>query len=118
MIEGLKIRVTSKELNAHMTARADYHATRADTKEHELPGIKDAMAKLKSGLNPEAVAVMNKTGMSSGYNLDPEGTVEALERDIRDHRNKALAFRYLGDHLFDEDYNLSEADLKRLEILK
>lgn len=118
MIDGLKIRVTSRELTLHMNDRASYHAGRADVKEGELPAIKDALDKMKAGLDPATVSMMNKTGVSSSYNLNPADTIEQLERDIRDHRNKALAFRYLACHLFDEDYNLSESDLKRLEILK
>ncbi len=116
MIDGLKIRVPSPELKKHMTERAGYHTGRADTKEKELPGIRDAMEKIGTALNPQAVSHMNK--MSASYSLDPESTIENLENDIRDHRNKALAFHFLASHLFDEDYNLNEADLRRLEILK
>jgi len=45
--------------------------------------------------------------------------VEALEADIRDHRNRAIVFRTLADHLVPHaTYDLDESDLRRLEIVK
>ncbi len=44
--------------------------------------------------------------------------IEQLEEDIKNHRNKALVFRTLADHLVpDATYDLDEADLHRLEVL-
>lgn len=50
--------------------------------------------------------------------MDPDDAIDALTNDIVNHRNKALAFDFFADHLHTEDYNLSEQDLVRLEILK
>lgn len=115
MIDGLKLRVTSKELVEHCLARSTHHKDRANTKASQL--IRDALNKLKNAKDPEALAVMSKTGFSN-YSLDPEGVVESLENDIRTHNEKALIFKFFADHLFDEDYTLQESDLKRLEMLK
>lgn len=115
MIEGLKIRVPSAELANHLKARAEYHRGRAATKEAELPALRDAIAKVKSGTQlAENVSQMSK----GGYRMDDSNPVEGLEVDIREHRNKAVVFDYLALHLFDEDYTLQEADLIRLEIVK
>lgn len=110
MIEGLKIRVPSQELATHLRNRAAYHRERADTKDAAMPKLieaKEALGKLQA--NPSGVAEMNKFSNSS---------YKSLSADIRNHRNKALSMEYLADHLFDDDYTLTEADLARLEILK
>jgi hypothetical protein len=45
--------------------------------------------------------------------------VEGLENDIHEHRNKALTFRELAAHLVQNAiYELCEADLRRLEVVK
>ena len=115
LIEGLRIRVTSEELATHLRARADYHSERAEQKQQELPALRASVDAIMSSPNAENVARMSG---KSGYNFNPHDAVENLERDIRDHRNKALAFRYFADHLFTQDYDLGEEDLQRIEILK
>ncbi len=116
MIEGLKLRIPSSEIAAHCRDRAAHHRKRAEEKRAEVPGIKDALDRLKvAGAQPPAnVATMSK----GGYRLDSEDVVENLERDIRDHENKAMVFIYFAGRLFDEDYTLDETDLQRLEILR
>lgn len=119
MIEGLKIRVPSTELATHLRDRAKYHRERADTKDAAMPKLieaKEALGKLQT--NPDSLAVMSKFSNSASYNMNPDDAIRDLESDIRTHRNKALSMEYLADHLFDEDYTLTEADLVRLEILK
>lgn len=115
MIEGFRLKVTSGELKAQCAARAEYHEGRAKIKETELPKLKDAMAAIQVATGqPRSVTQMSK----GGYHSDVEDPVRDLGQDIRDHRNKALVFRFFSEHLFDEDYNLKEDDLVRLEILK
>jgi hypothetical protein len=120
MIEGFKLKITSSELKTHCSERALYHKQRADDKEQELPGLKEALAKVEAvtgaNLDPKNLAHMNKSAAS--YRMDVDEPVEALESDIKDHRNKALVFAFFSEHLFAEDYTLQEADLIRLEILK
>lgn len=115
MIEGLKLRVTSAEIRKHCLERAEYHTKRAGDKEVELPAIKDAFDKIKAGGTTavQVLAHMNK----SGYHSDPTDVIDSLEKDIKDHRNKTLVFKFFGEHLFDEDYTLMETDLQRLEIV-
>lgn len=115
MIEGLKLRVTSEELRDHCCQRALHHRSRASSKEAELPTLRESLEKLKPEMAAMALTHMNKS--SSNYHADPEELLENLERDIRDHRNKALVFEFFAAHLFEEDYTLQENDLVRLEIL-
>ncbi len=56
---------------------------------------------------------------SNSYHFDANDQVTNLENDIRDHRNKALVFRTLAEHLVaNATYELDEGALRRLEILK
>ena len=115
MIEGLKVRVTCAELKAHCQERAKYHEERAVQKEAELPALKEILDSIKAGKSPESLARMQGKG---SYNFNADDPVKDLETDIRDHRNKVLVFRWIGEHLFPEDYTLKDEDLFRLEILK
>lgn len=114
MIQGLRYHFTTVELTKHMTDRADYHAKRAAEKETALPGIRDALEKIKANAEAQQVSQMSK--MSNSYHMgEPD---KDLETDIRNHKNKALVFHTLALHLVqNETYDLSEADLIRLEIL-
>lgn len=113
MIKGLRLRISSLELQEGMRERAKYHDQRAQTKSGDLPELRKIMESMK---HSPATAVSN---MSKGnYQMDNSNPVEALEADIRGHHQKAIAFRYMADHLFDEDYDLDENDLIRLEILR
>lgn len=118
MIEGLKIKVTAAELQQHCQDRATYHAGRADSKEAELPSLREALEKIKATGGRAADTLARMSGKSETCHLDPDDPLGALENDIRDHRNKALVFGFFASHLFDEDYVLQEVDLIRLEILK
>lgn len=117
MITGFKLRVTSGELKTHLRERAAYHRRRADEKGAELPGLRDAMERLKKNAAGAAtnLAHMNKT---SNYRMDPDDPVENLETDIKDHQNKAMVFEFYAEHLFDEDYTLDRNDLVSLEIVR
>lgn len=116
MIEGFKLKVTSAELKTHCETRAKHHTGRADTKEAELPKLQAAMDAIKTHAEATNVSQMTKSGISNSYHMDDP--VGDLEKDIADHRNKALVFSFFANHLFDDDYTLLESDLQRLEILK
>ena len=116
MIEGFKLRVTSSELRSHCEGRSLHHTDRAKTKEAELPNLQAAMTAIRTHADATNVSQKTKPSMSNSYHMeDPVGD---LEKDIADHRNKALVFSFFAAHLFDEDYTLTEPDLQRLEILK
>lgn len=112
MIDGFRLKFTSKELASHLTDRAKYHRRRAAEKGDQLPKLKEAMEHIKGSGAATSVANMSK----GGYHV--EDPVADLERDIRNHENKVLVFDLFAGHLFDEDYDLKEEDLVRLEILK
>ena len=120
IVKGLRFHFTTLQLNDHMVARAAYHESRADTKETALPELRAAVDIVKAAGTTAAtnIAAMSKFS-NSNYQFDPGDQVEQLENDIKDHRNKALVFRELSNHLFaGATYDLDEADLRRLEILK
>ncbi len=117
MIKGLRFLLTSSELKDHLTARASYHTSRADTKEAELPQLRETLEKVTKLQPAQLVSNFSKGGRSS-YGLDPEDTLTQLENDIRDHRNRALAFAFLSEHLFNDEYDLERSDLVQLEILR
>lgn len=72
--------------------------------------LKTAVLKPHRGFD----SLMNK----GGYHTDNNDPVGDLEADIKDHRNKSLVFAFFSTHLYEEDYNLDESALIRLEILK
>jgi len=120
IVKGLRYHFTTKQLGDHMRARAEYHEGRATTKESALPELRSAVEIVKkAGIHAAAsIAAMSKFS-NSNYHFDPGTQVEQLEEDIKDHRNKALVFRTLSDHLVaDATYDLEESELRRLEILK
>lgn len=115
MIDGLRLRVPSVELVEHCRGRAAYHAGRADLKREQLEKMRPLVESLK--VDPQAAQHLSNISKLN-YRANPEDALEALESDIRDHHNKSLFFTFVSGHLFDEDYNLKEDDLVRLEMLK
>ena len=111
MIEGFRLKITSAELKKHCTERGAYHRDRALEYQKEMPKIRESIEALQSHGLATSVARMSK----GSFETDP---IEDMENKIRDHGNKALVFQFFADHLFDEDYNLKEEDLIRLEVLK
>ena len=116
IVKGLLFHYTTKELSTMMNARADYHDQRANTKESTLPDLRKALETVKANTPANDVAQMTKFLGNDRFNSKQD---EALENEIRDHRNKALVFRTLAKHLVpDATYELYEDDLRRLEIVK
>ena len=114
MIEGFKLKVSSAELKKHCAERSAYHHQRASDKTAGLPELRRSLEVLKNNTPASSVSHMNK----GGYHLNTDDPIESLERDIADHNNKSLVFKFFSEHLFDEDYTLKEEDLIRLEIVK
>lgn len=119
-VKGLRYQFTSEQLRQHMVDRAAHHESRATAKEEALPELRSAVEIVKKAGTTAAasIAAMSKFS-NSNYHFDAGDQVEQLETDIKDHRNKALVFRELSQHLFvGATYDLDENDLRRLEILK
>lgn len=115
MIDGFKLKITSRELQDHCVGRSKFHMERAVEYARELPKFKESMEALEKHGIATAITKMYGKGGSSSYDIDP---VEDMEKNIQDHGNKSLVFSFFAQHLFDEDYNLKEDDLIRLEVLK
>lgn len=130
MIEGLKLNIPSKELAELIKARAEHHRSRADLKEKEqlpmlkatLPDLEKAMAVVQGHGQVKDIAAKLSSNSSYNMNENPveslKADIEKLQKDIQNHRNRALVFDFIAAHLFDDVYSLTEADLTRLEILK
>ncbi len=114
MIKGLRFKLTAAELKERLTKRAEYHTERASEKEQELPNLRSTLEKIKV---TKPIANVSAKSMAN-YHLDTDEPVKELEQDIRNHRNSAVSFLYMAEHLFEEDYDLDENDLIRLEILR
>jgi hypothetical protein len=112
MIDGFRLKITSAELRNHCTERSSYHRCRAADIQKELPKFRESLDALKAQGTAVNISHMNKGGL---YETDP---VDEMEIKVREHSNKALVFTFFADHLFQEDYNLKEEDLVRLEVLK
>ena len=120
IVQGLRYHYTTEQLKEQMLGRAKHHDSRADQKEKALPELKRAVDTVKSNAQTQEnteVTMMLKA--HSNYHFAGGDQVEALEADIRDHRNRAIVFRTLADHLVPyATYDLDENDLRRLEIVK
>ena len=81
----------------------------------ELGGVADLV--VPSGQQPAALVAQFSKSVSN-YRFDGDDAVQQLKGDIESHNNKAVAFRWLAGHLFDQDYCLDRNDLVELEILK
>lgn len=97
MIEGMKIRIDSEELQKHLEERATFHKAKADWYQQQ----RDAL--LAGGERAQ------------GVTNDP---VSSLEASARQHAERAGFFSFLADHVvLDEMYQLPESDLTRLELV-
>jgi hypothetical protein len=133
IVPGLVFSVKAERLAQHCADRSDYHAHRAAEKEVEVPALEETIASLEESIDKikgysreagQTPTHSNKMS-SSGYGfngLDQVGSleaqVEALRNDIKDHRNKAAAFKFLAGSFFEATYALEWADLQRLELVK
>lgn len=117
IVKGLVFHYTTEQLAAHMRGRADHHDQRAAQKETAIPDLKNAIETVKKTAEASSAVMITKT--SSHYNFNGENELERLETDIKDHKNKAVVFRELAEHLIvGAVYELGEADLRRLEVVK
>jgi len=114
-VVGLKVRMATTELAVHLRTRSEHHKQRANEKESQLPKLREAA----DAIRPKHAANVSNFGKgASAYAFDGDSAVEQVERDIADHRNKSVAFAFLSEHLFGQDYCLDQNDLISLEILK
>lgn len=97
MIDGLKLQMSSAELEAHLEERRAHHEERATFYRRQVDALRDG------GVRPEAIT------------NDP---LSSLEKDMQRHQNKQALMAFMRDHVVpDETYQLDESDLARLEII-
>lgn len=99
MIEGLKFAVSGHELQTHLAARVDHHKQREAFYKQQAAQLEDGAAE----------------GMKNYSNGDP---VRNLKDKAAEHTSKAESFKFMHDHVVTtESYQLSDEDLRRVEIL-
>lgn len=116
IVHGLLVRITTAELRTHLRARAEYHTGRAAQKEESIPQLQKAA----DAVRPEQATRIEDLYKNSGHSgFGPDQVIRDVTESVRDHRNKALMFLFLADHLFPGAvYCLGTADLIRLEVMK
>lgn len=97
MIEGLKFSMPAHELRDHLDGRITHHRERAIW-------YRERGAELEKG----GVVAANMTGG------DPVGSLRSKEKQ---HENAVKLFTFMRAHVIEDDYQLGDADLQRLEIL-
>lgn len=104
MVQGLWIDVKGDELARRVGERATHHrtlSTRLQEKLRDLGKARSATTR-RATVNPF---------------LDNESPRKHLERQIRQHDERATAFEFIRDHIASgETYRLSENDLRQVEL--
>lgn len=103
MINGLLLDVKSSELKGILEERLKYHEDKRDLYELKAKELNKMVAGIEDDM---------QVGKVSG------GTpVENLERQAKDHKEKAGYFKFMLDHVIQDDiYRLDQSDLVRLGI--
>lgn len=98
MIEGLRIEISSAEVQEHLGERADYHQGRRRFYERQVASLREG------GLRAD-----------QAVSHDP---VSALQESAKRHGEREAFLRFMAEHIVpDETYRLSEQDLMRIEIV-
>src|ERR1043166_6517942 len=96
MISGIKIDLSSLELQDLLNERVQYHEAKITQYQKQAEGLRGV-------------------GKAEGQSFDPE---EQVQRKVEDHRHRFALFTFPRDHLIpNETYRLEETDLIRLELL-
>ena len=104
IVQGLRLHVSGKELAVRLGERIRWHRQRGDV-------LIEQMKKLKE-VERETIAELPK-----GLAGDPSPRA-IIERQLREHQERASFLAFLRDHLSPEDvYRLDSSDLKMTEIL-
>jgi hypothetical protein len=102
MVNGLQFDVQSDELKKIVQTRVEYHTEKADVYTTKAASLKEAL----NGVDEET-----RGKVSNG------SPVGQLEDKAREHRNKAIHFQFMLDHVIQNDvYRLSQNDLHMLGI--
>lgn len=103
MIQGIKIQISSKELKTHLNDKVKLHK--------EKEAFYNAQVKnLEKGVEQNVVD-------ESLYNNASNNPVSTLQQSAKKHKQRAEFFQFIADHLVNEDYELTESDLTKLEII-
>lgn len=102
MVEGLQFDVKSEELKKIIETRVKYHTEKFEVYESKAAGLREAL----KGVDEETHGKVS--------NASP---VSSLEDKARQHKDKAIHFQFMLDHVIVNDmYRLSQNDLHMLGI--
>jgi hypothetical protein len=113
MIQGISIDVKGAELAERIDARAAHHEERASACDAQLRELRT---------NAQGPARQQKKPAKQGGPVI-RGAIEpfseeTLERKRRQHRERAQALMFLGQHIVrDEIYRVTEMDLRAADLL-
>jgi len=97
MIEGVKIDVSSAELEQHLRERVAHHGERTEFYRGQVDALREGGVGQQAATN------------------DP---ISSLEQSAKHHADRAAFFRFLADHVVPKQtYRLSEQDLTRIEVI-
>jgi hypothetical protein len=106
MIQGIAIDVKGTELVERVNARAAHHEERARACDAQLHQLRTGVA---ASIEPGESAIRGAIAPFSE---------ETLERKTRQHRERAQALVFLGQHIVpDEIYRVTETDLRAADLL-
>lgn len=126
------IQVGHAELKKMMLDRADYHDQRAAEKEPHIAKLReadDAVRGKKSLITgqplpegaaagftavPEGAFGALVSNMQQGYRANIGDQADALEADVRDHRARAKALRFVAEHLCGEVFEFRVPGIEQL----
>lgn len=109
IIEGLKIQVSSEELEQHLRDRAAHHAARREFYLGQARNLDSGIHELELDEEAEAMAFSN-----SGRG-DPRQSMRAAAKT---HEERQAFFTFLADHIVqDVTYQLTESEFLKLEYV-
>lgn len=102
MIEGLKCVVTADELRSHLLKQADYHEGRKQDALEQLDVIAERLSRSSGWLSQVSGVPAERI-----EELIDKGTSDVQHKEVQQCVLLARAFRFIADHLADDNYLLS-----------
>lgn len=104
MINGLQVDVKSAELKSIIKSRIEYHTEKAEAYSKQALKLKQTIMNIEEDVSHGKV--------SNGQDVS-----QGMEGKAREHKDKAIHFQFLLDHvILDDVYRLGPQDLQLLGI--
>ncbi len=104
MINGLQVDVKSAELKSIIKSRIEYHSEKAEAYQKQAVNLRKTITNIEEDVGIGKV--------SNGADVG-----QSMETKAREHKDKAIHFQFLLDHvILDDVYRLGPSDLQLLGI--